>query len=62
MIIEVQYENFRYDYVDAVVLDRLIATRSIRRFYLPLVSRWVNVERTLAGRNELSLVMCCEML
>jgi hypothetical protein len=43
MMLRVQYQNSRYDYVDAHTLDKLITRKGIRQFYRPSEERWVNV-------------------
>gem|GEM_PF-7011090 len=44
MMLRVQYQNYRYDYVDASTLDKLITRKGIRQFYRPAEERWVNVD------------------
>lgn len=39
----VQYQNLNYDYVGPWFLDRLIAEKSLRRFYRLSEQRWVDV-------------------
>ncbi len=43
MILHVQYQDLRYDYVGPRVLDRLLATKGLIRFFRPSEQRWVNV-------------------
>ena len=43
MILHVQYNDLRCDYVDANSLDRFLAGKIIRQFYRPSEKRWVNV-------------------
>ena len=45
MLLRVQYQDYRYDYVDARTLDRLLAGKGVRQFYRPSEERWVNVYR-----------------
>ena len=45
MLLRVQYQDDRYDYVDSRTLDILIAGREIRRFYRPSEEKWVNIDR-----------------
>ena len=45
MILHVQYQDNRYDFVDAETLDRLLASNEIRGFYRPSEKRWVDVSR-----------------
>jgi hypothetical protein len=45
MILHVQYQDHRYDYVDARTLDKFLAGRGIQRFFRPSEGRWVNVFR-----------------
>jgi hypothetical protein len=47
MLIRVQYRDQRYDYVDAKLLDHIIATKPIMKFYRPSEGLWVDVERAL---------------
>jgi len=45
MIIRVMYPDYRYDYVDAQALDRLIASEGITKFLRPSQQEWVYVDR-----------------
>jgi hypothetical protein len=45
MILHVQYQDHRYDYVDAHTLDKFLAGKGIQRFFRPSEGRWVNVFR-----------------
>jgi hypothetical protein len=45
MILHVQYKDFKYDYVNTRVLDRLLADGSLIEFYRPPKKRMVNVYR-----------------
>ncbi len=45
MILHVQYQNDRYDLVDAQTLDRLLTANEIRGFYRPSEKRWVEASR-----------------
>ena len=44
MVLRVQYANFNYDYVSAAVLDRLIASRGIKKFLRPSEDRWIDID------------------
>jgi hypothetical protein len=44
MIIHVQYQDLRYDYIEAGSLEKLIKTKTIRQFCRPFLNEWVNVE------------------
>jgi hypothetical protein len=41
MVLHIQYQNNRFDYVNSNILDRLINTRRIKRFYRPSEEKWV---------------------
>ena len=43
MLLHVQYQNDRFDYVQAVVLDSLIASGRLKKLYRPLDKHWVTV-------------------
>jgi hypothetical protein len=43
MFLQVQYKDFRYDYVDTHALSVLIDLRRIKRFYRPSEARWVDI-------------------
>ena len=45
MLIRVQYKDQRYDYVDAALLDHIIATKPVMKFFRPSEGLWVNVEQ-----------------
>jgi len=45
MLLRVQYQDYRYDYVDARTLDRLLLGKTLRQFYRPSEERWVDVYR-----------------
>ena len=45
MMVHVQYQNARYDFVNAPTLDRLLKRSDVRRFYRPSEKRWVFVDR-----------------
>ena len=45
MLLHVQYENDQYDYIDAHILDRLLKSENVKRFFRPSEGRWVNVFR-----------------
>ena len=45
MILHVQYKDSKYDFVNTRTLDRLLAGKSLRRFYGPSEKRMVNVYR-----------------
>ena len=45
MVLHVQYKDFKYDYVNTHNLDRLLADKSLHRFYRPSEKRMVNVYR-----------------
>jgi hypothetical protein len=45
MFLRVQYQNSRYDYVNAATLDRLIASKQITKFLRVSQNEWVDIER-----------------
>ena len=45
MLLHVQYENDHYDYIDAHILDRLLKSENVKRFFRPSEGRWVKVFR-----------------
>ncbi len=45
MMIKVQYQDYRYDFVNTRALDRLLDRREIRRFRRPSQKMWIDVVR-----------------
>ena len=45
MILHVQYRDFKYDFVNARTLDKLLADKSLHRFRRPSEKGWVSVYR-----------------
>ncbi len=45
MVLHVQYKDFKYDFVNTRVLDKLLAGNSVLEFYRPSEKRMVNVYR-----------------
>ena len=45
MFLRVQYQDSRYDYVNAAALDKLIVSKQITRFLRVSQNEWVGVER-----------------
>jgi hypothetical protein len=45
MMLRVQYQNNRYDYVNTRTFDKLLLRKRIIQFYRPSEERWVNVDR-----------------
>jgi hypothetical protein len=45
MLIRVMYKDYRYDYVSAGSLDRLIAAMGIIKFLRPSEDRWIDIAR-----------------
>ncbi len=43
MLLHVQYQNYRYDFVDTQTLDSLLEQKQIRGFFRPSEKRWVVV-------------------
>lgn len=53
MMVRVQYQNYRYDYVDALTLSKLLKRKRIIQFYRPSEERWVNTDRDpIRGLSE----------
>ena len=56
MLLRVQYPTFHYDYVDAGTLDRLIASRRIKKFLRPSEALWVDIDQgPIRGVNTIYL-------
>jgi len=45
-MIHVKYRDNSYDYVDDTILDYLIASESIKEFYRPSESEWIDVNES----------------
>jgi hypothetical protein len=45
MFLRVQYQNSGYDYVNATTLDRLIASKQIKKFLRLSQNEWIDIER-----------------
>lgn len=45
MILHVQYQNDKYDYIGTHFLDKLLEQKSLRGFFRPSEERWVNIYR-----------------
>jgi hypothetical protein len=43
MLLHVQYQNGRYDYVQAAVVDELIASGHVMRLFRPSNKEWATV-------------------
>jgi len=43
MLLHVQYKNDRFDYVQAVALDGLIASGQLKKLYRPRDKHWATV-------------------
>jgi len=43
MMLHVQYQNHKYDFVHVQTLNRLLRENEIRYFYRPFERRWVDV-------------------
>jgi hypothetical protein len=41
MVLHIQYQNNKFDYVNSAILDKLINARRIKRFYRPSEEKWV---------------------
>ena len=56
MVLRVQYQDSRYDYVDAATLDELIASKQIKKFLRASQNEWVDIEvGPLRGEGSLYL-------
>lgn len=52
MMVRVQYQNCRYDYVDTHTLNKLLKRKGIIQFYRPSEERWVHIEHdAIRGLN-----------
>jgi len=45
MMVRVQYQNYRYDYVDGQTLNTLLERKKIIQFYRPSEERWIAISR-----------------
>ncbi len=45
MVIRIQYQDMKYDYVDHFTLDKLIMSGEVRRFFRPSENTWVNADQ-----------------
>lgn len=43
MVLHVQYQNEKYDYIGAHILDKLLDKESLVGFFRPSEKRWVNI-------------------
>ena len=43
MLLRVEYQNEKYDYVSAAALEELITFLGIKQFYRPSEKRWIDV-------------------
>ncbi len=41
MVLHIQYQNNKFDYITSEILDQFIHKRKIKRFYRPSEERWV---------------------
>jgi hypothetical protein len=41
MVLRVQYQDDKFDYVNETTLGRLIFSREIKRFYRPSEEKWI---------------------
>jgi hypothetical protein len=44
MLLRIQYQDNKYNYVSPENLDELIMSRKIRQFFRPSEKRWVDIE------------------
>jgi hypothetical protein len=44
MLLRIQYQDNKYNYVSRETLDELIMTKKIRQFFRPSEKRWVDTE------------------
>jgi hypothetical protein len=52
MLLQIQYQDSKYNYVNPETLDELIMSRKIRQFFRPSEKRWVDIEEA-ASRGPL---------
>ncbi len=45
MMLQVQYYNYKYDFVNTQTLDRILRKKEIRQFYRPSEGKWIDVKR-----------------
>jgi hypothetical protein len=56
MLLHVQYQDSRYDYVDAAKLNDLIASKQIKKFLRASQNEWVDIESgSIRGEGSLYL-------
>ena len=56
MLLRAQYPDSRYDYVDATALDTFIVSKSIKKFFRPFESVWVNIEQEpIRGKETIDI-------
>jgi hypothetical protein len=54
MVLRVQYPNRKFDYVNSLILDRMIREKELRMFFRPSEMRWINIERdSIRGKEEI---------
>lgn len=41
MVVHIQYQNNKFDYVTSAILERLINRHRVKRFYRPSEEKWV---------------------
>jgi hypothetical protein len=52
MLLRIQYQDNKYNYVSPETLDELIMSRRIRQFFRPSEKRWVDIEETTQARKD----------
>ena len=52
MVLQVQYRNYTYDFVNGQTLNRLLAGKKILRFRRPSERRWIDVDRDPMRRSR----------
>ncbi len=45
MMLQVQYRDYSYDFINSQTLDRLLAEKGVRKFFRLSERRWIDVER-----------------
>jgi hypothetical protein len=45
MLLRVQYQDKRYDYVNPSTLEELITSKQIQKFYRPSEKDWIDIEQ-----------------
>ena len=52
MILYVRFPNMKFDYVNVLIIDRLIREKAITAFFRPSEQRWVDIEHGPVRRDK----------